>query len=67
MNEALTSINNNFVNSIVLGNSLDNNMINVKNKKIVKKYHTKSITSLVDLMNHNKRLISLYRNLNKSK
>ena len=67
VNEALTSINNNFVNSIVLGNSLDNNMINVKNKKIVKKYHTKSITSLVDLMNHNKRLISLYRNLNKSK
>ena len=67
INEALTSINNNLVNSIIINNSLENNKANSKNKKIVKKYHTKSITSLIDLMNHNKRLISLYRNLNKSK
>ena len=67
INEALTSINNNFVNSIIINNSLENNKGIIKNKKIVKKFHAKSITSLIDLMNHNKRLISLYRNLNKSK
>ena len=67
-NEALTTINNNLVNSIFLNNSSENNnKINLKNNKKSKKYHTKSITSLIDLMNHNKRLISLYRNLNKSK
>ena len=69
-NEALTTINNNLVNSILLNNSLENNnnnKINIKNNKKFKKYHTKSITNLIDLMNHNKRLMSLYRNLNKSK
>ena len=67
-NEALTTINNNLVSSILLNNSLENNnKINLKNNKKYKKYHTKSITNLIDLMNHNKRLISLYRNLNKSK
>ena len=69
INEALTSINNNFVNSIFINNSLENNnnKINLKNSKNARKFHTKSISSLIDLMNHNKRLISFYRNLNKSK
>ena len=68
INETLTS--NNLVNSIIFNSSSENNnKINIKNNnnKIGKNFHTKSITSLIDLMNHNKRLISLYRNLNKSK
>ena len=74
INEALTSINNNFVNSIYITNSLENNnskntnnKININKSKNLKKFHTKSISSLIDLMNHNKRFISFYSNLNKSK
>ena len=68
INEALTTINNNVVHSIFFNNSIDsNNKANLKNHKKIKSYHAKSIASLMDLMNHNKKLISLYRNLNKSK
>ena len=81
--EALNSINSNFMNTFVVNNnnSVDNNKIygnnynknvnNINNKNmnnnIIKSYHTKSVTSLSDLMFHNKRLISLYKNLSKSK
>ena len=68
INEALTTINNNLVNSIFLNSSIENNnKTNIRNNNKPKKFHTKSITGLIDLMNHNKRFISLYRNLNKSK
>ena len=95
-NNALSSINNNYINTFILNNnSVDNNNIlgnnnnnnkilnNINNKNInkninknnnnnnnnntIKSYHTKSVTSLSDLMFHNKRLISLYKNLSKSK
>ena len=66
INETLTS--NNFVNSIIFNSSLENtNKTNNLKNKNGKKFHTKSISSLIDLMNHNKRLISIYRNLNTSK
>ena len=68
INETLSS--NNFVNSIIFNSSTENNnkINNIKNNnKNVNKFHTKSISSLIDLMNHNKRLISIYRNLNTSK
>ena len=79
LNEALTSINNNnLINTVILNNnSVDNNRYLVKNSNkinnkninnnIIKSYHTKSVTSLSDLMFHNKKLISLYKNLSKSK
>jgi len=80
LNNALTS-NNNLVKTVILNNnSVDNNKIignishknnnnnfNNKNNNIIKSYHTKSVTSLSDLMYHNKKLISLYKNLSKSK
>ena len=76
-NNVLTSINNNYVNTIILNNNtVDNNRyidinkisnINNKNNNIIKSYHTKSVTSISDLMYHNKRLITLYKNLSNSK
>ena len=47
--------------------------ININNKNIrnedniIKSYHTKSVSSLTDLINHNKKLMGLYRNASKSK
>ena len=47
--------------------------ININNKNIrnedniIKSYHTKSVSSLTDLINHNKKLMGLYRNGSKSK
>ena len=68
-------VNNNSVdNNKICGNNYIkniNNINNINNKNmnsnIIKSYHTKSVTSLSDLMFHNKRLISLYKNLSKSK
>ena len=34
---------------------------------IIKSYHTKSVSSLTDLINHNKKLVGLYKNVSKSK
>ena len=39
---------------------------NDKMNKTAKKFHVKNVSSLIDSMN-NKRLILLYRNLNKNK
>ena len=64
INDALIFItNNNLTNSYLLNNSLENND---KMNKTTKKFHVKSVSSLIDSMN-NKRFISLYRNLNKNK
>ena len=72
----MNTINNNFINTVILNNnSVDNKVINYnkinniinKNNNIIKSYHTKSVTSLSDLMFHNKKLISLYKNISKSK
>ena len=38
-----------------------------KNDKIIKGYHTKSVSNLTDLINHNKKLMSLYKSMSKSK
>ena len=76
LNNALTTNNNLMKTVIVNNNSIDNsksihnnknNMNNIKNSNTIKSYHTKSVTSLSDLMYHNKKLISLYKNLSKSK
>ena len=76
IHELLNTINNNFINTVILNNnSVDNKVINYnkinniinKNNNIIKSYHTKSVTSLSDLMFHNKKLISLYKNISKSK
>ena len=81
INELLSTINNNLINTMILNNnnSVDNKIIGsnfnklngINNKNInnntIKSYHTKSVTSLSDLMFHNKKLISLYKNLSKSK
>ena len=40
---------------------------NGRNEKVIKGYHTKSVSNLTDLINHNKKLISLYKSLSKSK
>ena len=41
---------------------------NVKNEEnIIKSYHTKSVSSLTDLINHNKKMMGLYKNVSKSK
>ena len=76
-NNVITSINNNYVNNVILNNNtvdnnryIDNNKINNisnKNFNIINSYHTKSVSNISDLMYHNKRLISLYKNLSKSK
>ena len=44
-----------------------NSNYNVNNEKVIKGYHTKSVSNLTDLINHNKKLISLYKNMSKSK
>ena len=75
INDLLNSINNNFISTHILNNnSVDNKMnvnnfnkINKNNNNIIKSYHTKSVTNLSDLMFHNKKLISLYKNVSKSK
>ena len=36
-------------------------------ENIIKSYHTKSVSSLTDLISHNKKLIGLYKNASKSK
>jgi len=40
---------------------------NGRNNKILKGYHTKSVSNLTELINHNKKLISLYNGMSKSK
>jgi len=40
---------------------------NSRNDKVIKGYHTKSVSNLTDLINHNKKLISLYKSMSKSK
>ncbi len=40
---------------------------NLRSDKVIKGYHTKSVTNLTDLINHNKKLISLYKSMSKSK
>ena len=40
---------------------------NGRNNKILKGYHTKSVSNLTELINHNKKLISLYNGISKSK
>ena len=78
LNEILTSINSNIMNTVILNNNTVDNRINginfnknnnknINNNNIIKSYHTKSVSSLSDLMFHNKKLISLYKNLSKSK
>ena len=37
------------------------------NDKVIKGYHTKSVSNLNDLISHNKQLISLYKSMSKSK
>ena len=37
------------------------------NDKVIKGYHTKSVSNLNDLINHNKQLISIYKSMSKSK
>ena len=65
--------NNNLMKTVIINNNtIDNNKNAIKNNNnnknnIIKSYHTKSVTSLSDLMYHNKKLISLYKNLSKSK
>ena len=44
-----------------------NNKNNKNEDNIIKSYHTKSVSSLTDLINHNKKLMGLYRNASKSK
>ena len=56
--------------NISLKNGLTQNFnsnYNVNNEKVIKGYHTKSVSNLTDLINHNKKLISLYKNMSKSK
>ena len=40
---------------------------NDKNEKVIKGYHTKSVSNIIDLINHNKKIISLYKSKSKSK
>ena len=44
-----------------------NHNYNSRNDKVIKGYHTKSVSNLTDLINHNKKLISLYKSMSKSK
>ena len=47
---------------------LTKNNNNVKKEEnIIKSYHTKSVSSLTDLINHNKKLTGQYKNISKSK
>ena len=51
-----------------LKNGLTQNFnYNGRNEKVIKGYHTKSVSNLTDLINHNKQLISLYKSMSKSK
>ena len=38
-----------------------------RNEKIIKGYHTKSVSNLAEMINHNKKLIALYKSMSKSK
>ena len=59
------NINSGLKNGNIGTNGNDN--ANVKNEdNIIKSYHTKSVSSLTDLINHNQNLISLYKNISKS-
>ncbi len=41
---------------------------NTKNEEnVIKSYHTKSVSSLTDLINHNRKVIGSYKNISKSK
>ena len=47
---------------------INKNNVNTRNEEnIIKSYHTKSVSSLTDLINHNKKLMGLYKNVSKSK
>ena len=48
----------------VIGNK-NNNAKNDEN--IIKSYHTKSVSSLSDLLNQNKKIMGICRNISKSK
>ena len=51
--------------NILLNKNSNNNPKNEEN--IIKSYHTKSVSSLTDLINHNKKIMGLYKNISKSK
>ena len=47
-------------------NSKLKNGNNSNNDNIIKSSHTKSVSSLTDMSNHNKNIVSVYKNINKS-
>ena len=58
----------NFHSGLKKGNIFLNKNNNAKKEEnIIKSYHTKSVSSLTDLINHNKKLTSQYKNVSKSK
>ena len=59
----------NFHSGLKKGNIfLNKNNYNAKKEEnTIKSYHTKSVSSLTDLINHNTKLTSQYKNINKSK
>ena len=46
---------------------LNNNNNNKNNENIIKSYHTKSVSSLTDIISHNKKLSNFNKNVSKSK
>ena len=53
--------------NVSLKNGFTTQNNNSRSDKVIKGYHTKSVSNLTDLINHNKKLISLYKSMSKSK
>jgi hypothetical protein len=53
--------------NVSLKNGFTTQNNNSRSDKVIKGYHTKSVSNLTDLINHNKKLISIYKSLSKSK
>ena len=65
----LHNLNNMIKNKKLKGKNLNSKLKsgqNNNNDNIIKSYHTKSVSSLTDLANHNKNITSIYKNINKS-
>ena len=78
-NTIINNSNNKFMNSPNVNNyririktrnyndSLKGGFTQNYNDKVIKGYHTKSVSNIIDLINHNKKLISLYKSKSISK
>ena len=57
----------NYIHYLKNGLTQNTNINSSRNEKVIKGYHTKSVSNLEELIKHNNKLIELYKSMSKSK